>query len=79
MRLGDGVCSELVTVEQDFRRGCVLAPLLSNMFFAAVVAYTRFKADKDIVDALVHISHIISHISHIKQYYYGEIKNDFFF
>ena len=34
----------------------MLAPLLFNIFFAAVinVAYTRFKADKDIMDALVH-------------------------
>ena len=32
-------------------------PLLFNIFFAAIinVAYTRFKADKDIVDALVHL------------------------
>ena len=32
-------------------QGCVLAPLLFNIFFAAVVnvAYTRFKADKDIM------------------------------
>ena len=59
----------------------MLAPSLFNIFFAAVVAYTRFKADKDIVDALVHIGHIISHISHIShiKQYYGEIKNDFFF
>ena len=34
----------------------MLAPLLFNIFFVAVinVAYTRFKADKDIIDALVH-------------------------
>ena len=37
--------------------GCVLAPLLFNIFFAAVinVASTRFKADKGIMDALVHL------------------------
>ena len=35
----------------------MLAPLLFNIFFAAVkkVAYTRFKADKDIVDGLVQL------------------------
>ena len=35
----------------------MLAPFLFNIFFAAVikVAYTRFKADKDIMDALVHL------------------------
>ena len=33
------------------------APLLFNILFAAVinVAYTRFKADIDIMDALVHL------------------------
>ena len=36
---------------------CVLAPLLFNIDFVTVipVAYTRFKADKDIMDALVHL------------------------
>ena len=35
----------------------MLAPLLSNIFLVAVtnVVYTRFKADKDIMDALVHL------------------------
>ena len=44
-------------MEQGFRQGCVLAPLVLSIFFAAVinVAYTRLKADKDIMDALVHI------------------------
>ena len=34
---------------------CVLAPILFNIFFAAVISvtYTRFKADKDIMDALL--------------------------
>ena len=57
MRLDNGVCSGQFAVKQGLHQGCVLAPLLSNIFFAVVmnVAYTRFKADKDITDALVHL------------------------
>ena len=57
MRLDDRVCSRWFAVEQGLRHGCVLAPLLFNIFFAAVinVASTRFKADKGIMDALVHL------------------------
>ena len=57
MRLDDRVCSGWFAVEQGLRQEeCVLAPLLVSIFFSAVtnVAYTRFKADKDIIDALMH-------------------------
>ena len=57
MRLDDRVCSRWFAVKQGLRQGCVLAPLMFNIFFAAVVnlASTRFKADKGIMDALVHL------------------------
>ena len=44
-------------MEQGFRQRCVLASLLFNIFFAAVinVASTRFKANQGIIDALVHL------------------------
>ena len=56
VRLDDRVCSRWFPVEQGLRQGCVLATLLFSIFFAAVinVASTRFKADKGIMDALVH-------------------------
>ena len=56
VRLDDRVCSRWVAVEQGLYQGCVLALLLFNIFFAAVINVdsTRFKADKGIMDALVH-------------------------
>ena len=55
VRLNDRVCSGGFVVEQDLHQGCVFAPLMFNIFFGAGinVIYTRFKADKDIMDALV--------------------------
>ena len=57
VRLDDRLCSRWFAVEQGLRQGRVLAPLLFNTFFVAVinVASTRFKADKGIMDALVHL------------------------
>ena len=57
VRLDDRVCSGWFAVEQGLCQGCVLTPLLFNIFSKAVlnVAYMYFKADKDIMNALVHL------------------------
>ena len=57
VRLDDRVYSRWFAEERGLRQGSVLAPLLFNIFFAAVIklASTRFKADKAIMDALVYL------------------------
>ena len=57
VQLDDRVYSEWLAVKQGLRRGCVFAPLLFNIFFAALinVAYARFQMDEDIVDALMRL------------------------
>ena len=57
VRLDDGDCSDKFAVGQGLWQGCVLAPLLLNMFFTAVlpVAEKPFLADAAITNNMVQL------------------------
>ena len=59
VQLDDGDCSDEFDVGQGLRQGSVLAPLLFNMFFTAVlrVAEKRFLADAAITNNMVQLQH----------------------
>ena len=57
VRTDDGEHSAWFDVTQGLRQGCVLSPLLSDIFFDAVThaVVARFCEDPDIVRDLVHL------------------------
>ena len=57
VRLNDGECSNKFDVGQGLRQGCVLAPLLFNMFITAILRVSEkgFLADAAITDNMVQL------------------------
>ena len=57
VRNDHGRCSEWFEVAQGLRQGCVLFPLLFNVFFAAILLLARERSseDADIFAVLIHL------------------------
>ena len=66
VRNDDGRCTEWFEVAQGLRQGCVLSPLMFNIFFAVIplVAIERFGKDAGILADLIHLQEQLSKVGH---------------
>lgn len=55
VRLDSDECSVSFPVEEAVREGCLLAPLVFNIFIVSVIymTLTRFETDKDVMDVFM--------------------------
>ena len=65
VRNDDGRCSEWFKVAQRLRQGCVLSPLLFDVFFGAIffAALERFSKDAGILADFIHLQEPPSKVS----------------